>query len=160
MSRVIDETVERNAELVLVSQIGNNVNWCTSTELCVTSSTNISIPIRPAPSKLHDMPRKKHRSLVQKAQTKLIHALGQECIKQKTTQKENIALPLIPIQLAERQILKEKGRDEWMRRYNNEHRKDVRSKAQVENLQLKVKSKEIELSGVQKALKQLDHLVE
>ena len=47
-----------------------------------------------------------------------------------------------------------------MHRYNNEHQKDVQSKAQVENLQLKVKSKEIELSGVQKALKQLDHLVE
>ena len=79
---------------------------------------------------------KKHRSLAQKAQTKLTHALGQECIKQKTTQMENIALPLIPIQLAECQILKEKERgDEWMCGYNNEHRKDVRSKAQVENLQ-------------------------
>ena len=87
--------------------------------------------------------------------------MGLKSIKQKATQKENIPPPPAAIQLAEQRILVERSRgDDWMRRYNNERRKDIRSKAQVQNLQAKVKSKEAESNGVRKALNQLDHLVE
>lgn len=107
------------------------------------------------------MPRKKQRSLLQKAATESAQVLGLKSIKQKATQKENIPPPPTAIQLAEQRILVERSRgDDWMRRYNNERRKDIRSKAQVQNLQAEVKSKEAESNGVRKALSQLDHLVE